>query len=204
MAEDEEDSAGPGEVELDAQKSLRGRLEYQALKQASNKIIDHYHISKRNENSILMAWYLRNKKEKLLDELSGGNPDNITVDMEDKVAEKLKDDPILKLLEDTVCDDGLITGIFETRKGKSIIMSHKDVMSEVFFQKIAGMEKLEALLISMLDDDDLPTVPVLDEEEIRERHRREKLEDRLERRSEKRESRKPNKQKRRSEKTVHK
>jgi hypothetical protein len=145
--------------DLSVNSTMTGALAYQSWEQAKDKTIDDYYIGKRREVILKLSIYMRKIKERLLIEKANGG--KVTVQMEIDVAQYMNEMKILKDIGNTVKKFSNITNDLEDRNSKkiSVIYTPKDIMTETYYHDMGSLEKMDALLTALIDEDVLPVAP---------------------------------------------
>jgi hypothetical protein len=175
---DEEKKASDKELTINS--TLAGAVGYQNWEQARDKTVDDYYFGQRNKVTLKLSIYMRRLKEKMLKEKANGG--KVTVEMELEVAEELNKNKLLSNISNTIKNFKTLTSNYEDRSEAKIkvIFSAKDVMSETYYHDLDELEKMDALLTALIDNDDIPVVSEKTVDDLIENIIRERIENGLE------------------------
>jgi hypothetical protein len=159
--EEKKEEVKATDKELSINSTLAGAIGYQNWEQARDKTIDDHYFGERNKVILKLSIYMRRLKEQRLKELAESNGGKITVDMRIKVATELSENKILTDMANTVRKFSDVTSCMEDRSEKDIriLFTPKDIMSETYYHDLVTLEKMDALLTALIDNDDIPVVP---------------------------------------------
>jgi len=163
---EDSDDKKASKAELDINSTMAGAIAYQNWEQAKDKSVDDYYIGLRRTVVLKLSIFMRRLRERRLKELSGGNGGKVTVAMEIKVAKELMELELFTSMDTTTHDRGDVTNTYEDRLNKGIVMNSKDVMSEVYYHDVSTLEKMDALLTSLIEEEDLRVAPKLTKRDI--------------------------------------
>lgn len=162
---DDSDDKKATKAELDINSTLAGAIAYQNWEQAKDKNVDDYYIGLRRTVVMKLSIFMRRLKERRLKELSN-NGGKVTMDMQVQVAKELMSLDLFTSMDTTTQDRANVTNTYEDRQNKGVVMTPKDIMSEVYYHDVSTLEKMDALLTSLIDEEDLRVTPKLTKRDI--------------------------------------
>lgn len=156
---EESDDKKASKAELDVNSTMAGAIAYQNWEQAKDKSVDDYYIGLRRTVVLKLSIFMRRLRERRLRELADENGGKITVELEIKVAKELMELDLFTKMDSTTHERGDVTNTYEDRQNKGVVMTSKDIMSEVYYHDVSTLEKMDALLTSLIDEEDLRVTP---------------------------------------------